>query len=168
MNRLIRDEIESPIGKIVVASEGNTVVALDFDVDSRLETMRGRLERRFGTFEWNTSESNAGAVSALNDYLGGDVAALDRIEVDGGGTPFQREVWAELRRIPAGATVSYGELARRLGRPQAQRPVGGANNRNPIAIIVPCHRVVGADGSLTGYATGVDRKRWLLDHERCE
>ena len=81
------------------------------------------------------------------------------------GTPFQQRVWAELRRIPHGATISYGELARRVGEPRASRAVGAANGRNPIAIVVPCHRVVGADGSLTGYAGGLDRKRWLLHHE---
>ncbi len=82
------------------------------------------------------------------------------------GTPFQRRVWEALRRIPFGETVSYGELARRIGTPDAVRAVGAANGRNPLPIVVPCHRVIGADGSLTGFGGGLERKRWLLDHER--
>ncbi len=82
------------------------------------------------------------------------------------GTPFQLRVWAELRRIPFGQLTSYGELARRLGNPGAARAVGAANGRNPISIVVPCHRVVGANGSLTGFGGGIERKRWLLEHEQ--
>jgi methylated-DNA-[protein]-cysteine S-methyltransferase len=84
------------------------------------------------------------------------------------GTPFQKLVWAELRNIPAGATISYGELAKRIGRPGASRAVGLANGSNPIAIVVPCHRVIGANGSLTGYGGGMERKRWLLEHESAQ
>jgi len=81
------------------------------------------------------------------------------------GTPFQRAVWTALRSIPAGATMTYGELATRIGAPGASRAVGLANNRNPIGLVVPCHRVIGANGALTGYAGGLERKRWLLEHE---
>ena len=88
-----------------------------------------------------------------------------RITVDGGGTAFQRKVWAALREIPAGATKSYSDLAAAVGRPNAVRAVGMINGRNPISIVVPCHRVIGKDGSLTGYGGGLDRKRWLLQHE---
>jgi methylated-DNA-[protein]-cysteine S-methyltransferase len=98
-------------------------------------------------------------------YLGGDLRALDDVAVNAGGTPFQARVWNELRRIPAGTTITYGELARRLGQPSANRAVGHANSLNPVAIVVPCHRVIGADATLTGYAGGLDRKRWLLQHE---
>jgi len=88
------------------------------------------------------------------------------VPVRAGGTPFQRVVWAALREIPPGRTTSYGQLAARLGRPGASRAVGLANGANPVAIAVPCHRVIGADGTLTGYGGGIERKRWLLEHER--
>jgi methylated-DNA-[protein]-cysteine S-methyltransferase len=107
----------------------------------------------------------AGVATALARYFRGDLAALDAVEVDPVGTPFQRAVWAALRTIPHGETTSYGVLARRLGAPTASRAVGAANGANPIWIVVPCHRVIGASGALTGYAGGLDVKRWLLEHE---
>jgi methylated-DNA-[protein]-cysteine S-methyltransferase len=108
----------------------------------------------------------AGAATALAAYFRGDLDALDAIAVDPIGTDFQRRVWAALRTIPHGETTSYGVLARRLGMPTASRAVGAANGANPIWIVVPCHRVIGASGALTGYAGGLDVKRWLLEHER--
>ena len=104
------------------------------------------------------------AEAELGEYFAGDRTGFD-VPLELRGTPFQLDVWAQLRAIPHGATASYGDLARNLGNPQASRAVGMANNKNPVAIIVPCHRVVGADGSLTGYAGGLDRKRLLLDLE---
>jgi len=101
----------------------------------------------------------------LESYFAGRRRAFD-LPLEPRGTPFQREVWQALRAIPFGETRSYGELARQLGRPAATRAVGAANGRNPIAIVIPCHRVIGADGSLTGYGGGMERKRWLLEHER--
>ena len=106
-----------------------------------------------------------GFSSKVRAYLDGDLAALDEIPVETGGTPFQRQVWQALREVGPGTTSTYGELARRLGRPTAARAVGAANGRNPVALVVPCHRIVGANGALTGYAGGVERKRWLLKHE---
>jgi methylated-DNA-[protein]-cysteine S-methyltransferase len=103
---------------------------------------------------------------ALGAYFAGDLHAIDPLETRTGGTHFQQRVWTELRRIPAGGTITYGELARRIGRPAACRAVGLANGSNPISIVVPCHRVIGADGQLTGYGGGIARKRWLLDHEQ--
>ena len=105
------------------------------------------------------------ARAALESYFQGDFAALDAVETETGGTPFQRAVWAALREIPPGATMSYGLLATKIGKPKAVRAVGLANGANPIAIIVPCHRVIGADRTLTGYGGGLARKRWLIDHE---
>lgn len=102
---------------------------------------------------------------ALAGYFDGEITAIDKVPVATAGTAFQTEVWAALRRIPAGTTVSYGALARELGHPKAVRAVGLANGANPIAVVVPCHRVIGADASLTGYGGGIERKRWLLDHE---
>jgi methylated-DNA-[protein]-cysteine S-methyltransferase len=97
-------------------------------------------------------------------YFAGELTSFD-VEIDLIGTPFQRSVWEQLSEIPYGETISYGELARRVGNPNASRAVGLANGRNPVAIIVPCHRVIGADGSLTGYGGGLERKTWLLEHE---
>lgn len=102
---------------------------------------------------------------ALERYFAGDLGALDTLPVASSGTGFQRGVWRALRDIPAGTTITYGELARRVGRPTAFRAVGLANGANPIGIVVPCHRVIGRDGSLTGYGGGLERKRWLLTHE---
>ncbi|MBU1538324.1 MAG: methylated-DNA--[protein]-cysteine S-methyltransferase [Alphaproteobacteria bacterium] len=103
---------------------------------------------------------------AVEGWFGGDLTALDGLTVKTGGTAFQRTVWAALRDIPAGETRSYGQLAAAIGSPRAVRAAGLANGQNPIAVIVPCHRVIGANGTLTGYAGGLERKRWLLDHER--
>src|SRR5262249_39623059 len=108
------------------------------------------------------------ARAAFANYFAGSAAALAALPLDPRGSDFQRRVWCALREIPLGATASYGEIARRIGAPGAARAVGDANRRNPIAIAIPCHRVVGADGRLVGYAGGLERKRWLLDHEhRC-
>jgi methylated-DNA-[protein]-cysteine S-methyltransferase len=164
MMKLETTEITTPIGvlRAVVGRAG--LCDLDFDV--RWEEKRRRLGARFGTFELVERDDPRGIASALRAYMSGLLDALDAVEVDTGGSPFQRRVWQALRRIPVGETVSYGELARRIGQPNASRAVGMANNRNPIAIVVPCHRVIGADGTLTGYAGGLERKRWLLEHER--
>ena len=102
----------------------------------------------------------------LERYFAGEVGALDGIEVDAQGTPFQKRVWAALREIPVGETRSYADVARAIGAPAAVRAVATANARNPVAIIVPCHRVIGSDGQLRGYGGGLPRKAWLLEHER--
>src|SRR5690606_33432318 len=109
------------------------------------------------------SAGEAGA--RLRAYLAGDLLAIDTVPVRMAGTPFQQRVWDALRRIPAGTTVSYGELASRIGAPTASRAVGMANGANPIPLVVPCHRVIGANGKLTGFGGGMERKRWLLAHE---
>ncbi len=103
--------------------------------------------------------------AVLTRYFDGDTTAIDTVPVELNGTAFQKNVWAALRRIPCGSTISYAELARRIGEPAAVRAVGAANGANPVAVVVPCHRVIGADGSLTGYGGGLDRKKWLLTHE---
>jgi methylated-DNA-[protein]-cysteine S-methyltransferase len=106
-----------------------------------------------------------GLTNALRRYFAGELAAIAALPVVLAGTPFQQKVWTELRAIPCGETWSYGQLARRIGNPAAVRAVGLANGSNPVAIVVPCHRVIGSDGTLTGYGGGLDRKRWLLAHE---
>jgi methylated-DNA-[protein]-cysteine S-methyltransferase len=103
---------------------------------------------------------------ALEAYFDGELDAIKAIRTRTRGTDFQRQVWAALREIPSGGTVSYGDLARRIGRARAVRAVGAANGANPIPVVVPCHRVIGADASLTGFGGGLERKRWLLAHER--
>jgi methylated-DNA-[protein]-cysteine S-methyltransferase len=123
------------------------------------------LRRHYPEFQLREANDPQGFSSLLRGYFAGDLACINRIPVDTGGTVFQRQVWSALRTIPPGTALTYGELAIQLGRPTAYRAVGMTNALNPIAIVVPCHRLVGANRSLTGYAGGLDRKRWLLQHE---
>jgi methylated-DNA-[protein]-cysteine S-methyltransferase len=155
-------ELESPVGSIRAVAGRDAVCDVDFS--DRWEQKRSRLERRFGSLSVEPGDP-LDVAPRLRAYFAGDLGALDDLAVDSGGTEFQRSVWSALRRIPPGRTRSYGDLAAEIGSPQASRAVGAANGRNPIAIVVPCHRVIGADGSLTGYAGGTWRKRWLLAHE---
>ena len=128
--------------------------------------MRRLLRRHYGPAATLLPGRAPRAVTeALEAYFAGELARLDGIDCATGGTPFQRAVWAALREIPAGRTLSYGALAARLGHPTAARAVGLANGANPIGIVIPCHRLVGANGALTGYGGGLERKRWLLAHE---
>lgn len=165
---LYADRFESAIGTLLLIHdrEGHMRV-LDFhDFESR---MRRLLRVHYGA-EGNgfTIEDRAAPRAirrAISDYFSGDLCAIDSIPVTTGGTSFQREVWAALRTIQAGTTLSYGALARQLGRPKSVRAVASANAANPVAIVVPCHRVIGTDGSLSGYGGGISRKRWLLVHE---
>ena len=162
--------IPSPIGIILIATDTEgRLRALDWeDHAARLHRL---LDRLYGAGKLNLVESKtigatARAISAkLNAFFAGDLTAIADIPIESAGTPFQRAVWKALRKIPAGETWSYTKLAQRVGRPEAVRAVGTANGSNPISIIVPCHRVIGADGSLTGYSGGLERKRWLLTHE---
>lgn len=154
--------VDTPAGTFWLAARDGALVAAGF-VDSAPRLL-ARLEARFGPVEPLEADDPAGASSALRRFLAGELAALDAVPVDLGGTPFQRDVWRALREIPAGSTITYAELARRVGRPRAARAVGAANGANPVSVVVPCHRVVGKDG-LRGYAGGVARKEWLLAHE---
>ncbi|MGH7073649.1 MAG: methylated-DNA--[protein]-cysteine S-methyltransferase [Stellaceae bacterium] len=161
--KLSLEEIPSPIGPMLVVSDGEVLRSLDFvDYAPRMNRL---LRLHYGDVELREAPVPRGISAAIRDYFEGAIAAIDRVRTATGGTAFQRAVWAALRTIPAGSTWSYGALAERIGRPRARRAVGLANGANPIAIVVPCHRVIGADGSLTGYGGGVDRKRWLLEHE---
>jgi methylated-DNA-[protein]-cysteine S-methyltransferase len=157
------DEVRSPIGTIVVVAGPDALCALDFD-DCR-DRMLALLDARYGRVKLRRARDPGGFSGRVRAYLDGDLAALDDVPVDLRGTPFQRKVWSALRRIACGTTASYGEIARAVGRPRAVRAVGATNGRNPVALVVPCHRVIGADGSLSGYAGGLTRKRWLLRHE---
>jgi methylated-DNA-[protein]-cysteine S-methyltransferase len=157
------DTIPTPIGTLLLVTGPGGVCALEFDEDA--DRVRDQLATRFGPVELCRRRDPGGVSGRVRAYFEGDLGALDLIPADPGGTPFQSAVWAALREIPAGRTSSYSAIARRIGRPRAVRAVGAANGRNPVAVIIPCHRVIGADGSMTGYGGGVERKRWLLDHE---
>lgn len=154
--------VETPVGPIRLYAKGGALVASCFE--EAVPRLLARLEARFGPLEIRDEADPAGAVSALRRYLAGEAGALDALAVDAGGTWFQRAVWEALRAIPCGETVTYAEIARRVGRPRAVRAVGAANGANPVSVVVPCHRVVGRDG-LRGYAGGLPRKEWLLAHE---
>jgi len=160
---LFADTVDSPIGPLTLVTDARTVCALEFaDVEERLTA---QLARRFGRFTLRRWRDPLGVRGKLAAYFAGDLRAIDAIAVNPGGTSFQQAVWRALRKIPPGKTSSYGRLAARLGRPTAPRAVGHANALNPVAIIIPCHRLIGSDADLTGYAGGVERKRWLLRHE---
>jgi methylated-DNA-[protein]-cysteine S-methyltransferase len=157
------DTIVSPIGDLTTAERAGRVCLLHFGADST--AIEATLER------WYPGEPRARRAvdslrTMLSRYFEGQFDVLDTVQVELNGTEFQKRVWRALRRIPSGSTISYAELSRRIGEPSAVRAVGAANGANPIALIVPCHRVIGSDGTLTGYGGGLDRKRWLLVHER--
>jgi len=156
--------MESPIGVLLIYAANGSLCGLAFA--DRYDGLKKDLNRRFGGQPVEEDADPAGAVSRLAAYFAGALDALDGIPADPGGTPFQRDVWTALRRVPAGKTASYSELAALSGHPRAVRAVGLANARNPIPLVIPCHRVIGSDGSLTGYGGGLDRKEWLLRHER--
>lgn len=163
MTTLLIDRIDSPVGQVMLISDGRALWALDFDdYEDRMLKLMGPRADATGFRE---ADDPQGFSSRLREYFEGRFDALDDIPVEPGGTPFQREVWLALRAIKPGETESYGALAKRVGRPGASRAVGRTNGLNPVAIVLPCHRVIGANGSLTGYGGGLDRKRWLLAHE---
>jgi methylated-DNA-[protein]-cysteine S-methyltransferase len=161
---LRRDTLMSPVGTVLLVTDRAGILrALDFD-DHEPRMLR-LLARHYGATPLVAGAAPDDVRGALRAYFDGDVAALNRIRWATSGTDFQRSVWAALTEIPAGATLSYGALAVAIGRPRAVRAVGLANGSNPVAIVVPCHRVIGADGGLTGYGGGLPRKKWLLEHE---
>jgi methylated-DNA-[protein]-cysteine S-methyltransferase len=156
-------EIGTPAGAITFARRGERLVALCFK--DHWPRLLSELEKRFGALDLTPDADGGSPGRALRRYLGGDLGALDTLEVDTEGTPFQEKVWSRLRKIPAGATWSYAQLARAVGKPSAVRAVAGANARNPVSVVVPCHRVIASDGKIAGYGGGIPRKRWLLAHE---
>jgi methylated-DNA-[protein]-cysteine S-methyltransferase len=164
---LTLDRIATPVGEVLLVTDAQGAVrALDFiDYAERMTRLLARHAPGAVVVE---GRAPAAARQAVEAYFNGDVRALDAVTVTTGGTAFQRRVWAALRAIPAGETRSYGQLAAAIGAPRAVRAAGLANGQNPVAVIVPCHRVIGANGTLTGYAGGLERKRWLLRHEGIE
>ena len=161
---LLRDRVRSPIGDILLVHDAaGRLLALDFaDFERRMVNL---LRLQHGPASLVDAAAPACVTAPLHAYFAGDAAGLAGIPLATGGTPFQRAVWGALRTIPPGTTTSYGALARAIGRPTAFRAVGMANGANPVAIVVPCHRVIGADRTLTGFGGGLHRKRWLLEHE---
>ena len=161
---LTLDRIATPVGEVLLVTDDQGAVrALDFaDYEARMTRLLARHAKGAAVVEGRAPETLR---SRLEAWFSGDLTALDGVAVRTGGTEFQRAVWAALREIPVGETRSYGQLAAAIGSPRAVRAAGLANGQNPIAVIVPCHRVIGASGALTGYAGGIERKRWLLRHE---
>lgn len=162
---LTLDRIATPVGEVLlVTDEDGAVRALDFaDYEARMTRL---LARHAPAGVVTAGRAPATVRHAVEAWFAGDLTALDGLTVRTSGTTFQRAVWASLRSIPAGETRTYGQLAAAIGSPRAVRAAGLANGQNPVAVIVPCHRVIGANGTLTGYAGGIERKRWLLDHEQ--
>jgi methylated-DNA-[protein]-cysteine S-methyltransferase len=158
------EQFDTPTGPMLLLTDSDDKVrALDWeDYATRMHQL---LRLQYGTVYLRPRPQASPARFAIESYYQGSLTEIVSIPVKTAGTAFQREVWAALRTIPTGETTTYGRLATRLGRPKAMRAVGMANGANPISIIVPCHRVIGANASLTGYGGGLERKRWLLRHE---
>jgi methylated-DNA-[protein]-cysteine S-methyltransferase len=163
---LLTDKVHTPIGELVLVADrdGNLRAVGWTEHESR---MRQLLERQYGEngVRLEPARNPKGLTDAVSAYFAGELKAIDTLPVETPGTSFQRQVWRALREIPCGTTISYATLAERIGRPTAVRAVGLANGSNPVGVVVPCHRVIGSDGSLTGYGGGIERKRWLLAHE---
>jgi len=169
MKTLETRTVTTRLGKIVIFAFGKDLIGLEFaDHVDRVRRLERGLIARHGANGVRRTADPAGAATRLEAYFRGDLRALDKQPVAGAGTPFQKRVWSALREIPVGATRSYSEIARVIGRPRAVRAVAAANAANPISLFVPCHRVIGANGSLCGYGGGIDRKRRLLAHERAK
>lgn len=154
--------VDSPVGPLTLAAHDGRLCALWFGARADVEAM---MSRWYPGEAVRTAADPAGAVTALAAYFSGQLGALDAVPIELNGTAFQRRVWERLRGVRAGTTASYREIARSIGAPAAVRAVGAANGSNPVALVVPCHRVIGSNGKLTGYGGGLDRKRWLLTHE---
>lgn len=154
MTEFAYDTIESPIGTVLIVCDGEAMRSLHF-ADRKPDAANGA----------SRAHDPLGYSGRVKAYFDGDLEALDDIAVKPEGTAFQELVWTALRTIPAGRTESYGGLAAKIGRPTACRAVGLANGQNPISLVIPCHRVIGSNGKLTGYGGGMNRKQWLLEHE---
>jgi methylated-DNA-[protein]-cysteine S-methyltransferase len=160
------ERVLTPIGELLIVADADGCLrAVDWaDYAERMTTLLHRYYSSAITLEAVTSAS--GPAAGLRAYFNGDLDAIEALRVATGGTAFQRAVWNALRSIRVGTTMSYAGLARAIGRPTAVRAVGLANGANPVSIVVPCHRVIGTNSTLTGYGGGIERKRWLLAHER--
>jgi methylated-DNA-[protein]-cysteine S-methyltransferase len=158
------DNYESPVGRVLLVTDDDGALrALDFA--NKEPRMCRLLHEHYGDYRLESGPAPATHRRILDVYFEGKLTALDDMRIATGGTAFQRAVWKAVRAIRPGQTKTYGQIAKQLGREKASRAVGAANGANPIALVVPCHRVIGASGALTGYAGGIERKQWLLEHE---
>jgi methylated-DNA-[protein]-cysteine S-methyltransferase len=158
------DRLQTPIGTALLVTDADGVLrALDWEEHE--PRMRELLRLQYGAVVLEEARSAKDLKAALSGYFKGDLDRLKTIKWRVAGTPFQQKVWNALPKIPAGTTMSYGALAARLNAPKAMRAVGHANGSNPISVVVPCHRLIGANGALVKYGGGLERKRWLLEHE---
>jgi O-6-methylguanine DNA methyltransferase len=169
--RFFRMTFETPVGPMLAIASVDALCALEFYRRGRMTRLEARMNRFFAPHEIEEGENTVIRRTRewLDAYFAGKPEGRTlpkRVTLDGRGTPFEVQVWEELRQIPAGTTCTYGAIAKKLGGTNLSRAVGLANGANPLAIIVPCHRVIGSNGTLTGYGGGLDKKRWLLDHER--
>lgn len=166
MLQLLTDQIATPLGDFtLVADEAGRLHAAEW-TDCLDRTERSlRILHGTGGYALKKARNPGGLSAALRAYFAGDIAAIDTLPVAKIGTDFQQLMWRHLRKVKAGTTLSYGDFAKRIGKPAAIRAVGAANGANPISVVVPCHRLVGADGALVKYGGGLRRKQWLLEHE---
>jgi methylated-DNA-[protein]-cysteine S-methyltransferase len=162
----LMDRLQTPIGELlIVADHAGNLRTIDWtDHEARMRQLLDRYYGRAG-YKIEGARDPGGLTRAMAAYFKGDIGVIDKLPVETTGTPFQRSVWRQLRKIRGGKTISYAALAGRIGKPKAVRAAGLANGQNPISIVVPCHRVIGSDGTLTGYGGGLPRKKWLLEHE---
>jgi len=164
-------ETSSPVGKLTIAVHDGRLVGLCFEglwPRRRDALERHALAKHATACTFVRAADPGGVASRLRNYFDGKLGALADLDVEGFGTPFQQSVWRQLRLIPTGQTRTYAEIAHAIGAPTAVRAVGAANGANPVGIVVPCHRVIGSDGKLTGFAGGLPAKRWLLEHENAQ
>ena len=159
-----RGELDTPMGDLCAITHHDTLIALSW-LD-RMDATAEHLKRHRPAARLEVGPVPETVDWALTQYFSGEPAALDSLRIDPPGTDFQRAVWRALRTIPFGTVISYADLARLMRRPRATRAVANANGRNPIPIVIPCHRVIASDGSLGGFSSGVERKEILLSHER--
>jgi methylated-DNA-[protein]-cysteine S-methyltransferase len=164
------DRVKTPIGALlIVCDENGKLRAAEFhDHEDRMHRSLRLSSASHGGYDLRKARAPVSVRAPIEAYFAGDLNAIDAIEVATGGTPFQQKVWRALRKIMPGKTLTYGTLAHRIGADRAMRAVGAANGANPVSVIVPCHRLIGANGSLIRYGGGLERKRWLLQHEGVE
>ena len=158
------DRLQTPIGTAMSVTDADGVLRA-FDWEDYASRMNGLLRLQYGAVVLQDAPAPEATRAALSAYFKGDLAALSAVRWRVAGTPFQQKVWNALPKIPAGTTLSYGAFAAKLKMPKAVRAVGHANGSNPISVVLPCHRLIGANGSLVKYGGGLERKRWLLQHE---
>lgn len=160
------DRLATPVGELLIVADGEgNLRTIDWtDHEARMRLLLDRYYGK-GRYTFSPARDPGGLTKAMRAYFKGDIAAIDTLPVETTGTQFQRSIWQALRKIPRGTTITYAELAKRIDKPKAIRAAGLANGQNPISIVVPCHRVIGSNGTLTGYGGGLPRKKWLLEHE---